>query len=221
LGPTWSPDGKRIAFVSVGNGKFGFYEKSADGSGNEKLLLEDTEVMYPNDWSPDGKFLTFQKIVHGHFAVWILPLNGGKPYPLLPESQGSAVTSVFSPDGKWLAYCSAASGEQQVYVIPFPGPGGKWQVSSTGGCYPRWRSNQKELFYLSSDNKMMAAEVQTSGSSFAIGAVNPLFEAQLYRTVISGYDITPDGQRFIVVYDPGQPNASIALVQNWNAELNK
>ena len=142
------------------------------------------------------------------------------PYPFR-ESNPDSFASAFSPDGRWLAYCSTASGERQVYVEPFPGPGGKWQVSPAGGCYPRWRRDQKELFYLSTDNKMMAVEVKANGSSFVTGAVTPLFEAQLYRIFTGAYDVSADGQRFLIISDPGQPDASITLVQNWAAEMKK
>ncbi|HXW94061.1 MAG TPA: hypothetical protein VEK33_26160, partial [Terriglobales bacterium] len=222
LSPLWSPDGQRIAYMSLHSGKFGFYQKAADGSGNEEKLLEENEsVKYLTDWSPDGKFLAYQQAPQGINEVWMLPFAGDrKPSPFV-QSQFTAFVSVFSPNGKWLAYCSTESGEQKVYVVPFPGSGGKWQVSQGGGCYPRWRRDGKELFYLSPDNRIMAAEVKTDGSSFGIGPVKPLFEASVYTSILGGYDVAADGRRFIICYEPGQPNVAITLVENWDAEPKK
>ena len=221
LSAVWHPDGQRIAFTSLGRGKFGFYQRAADGSGSEDLLLEESSyVKYVNDWSPDGKFLVFQHAPRGTNEVWVLPLAGErKPFPL-PQAQSPAFASAFSPNGKWLAYCSSESGEQKIYVVSFPGPGGKWQVSPGGGCYPRWRHDGKELFYLSTDNKIVAAEVRGDASSFSVGAVNALFETRVYRSAFGGFDVAADGQRFIVAYEPGQPNVAITLVER-DGELKK
>jgi Tol biopolymer transport system component len=150
----------------------------------------------------------------------VLPLSGErKPYTF-GQSNFNERFARFSPNGKWVAYCSDESGEDKVYVLPFPGPGAKWQVSPGGGCRPRWRHDGQELFYLSSDNKVMAAEVKASGFNFEAGAVHTLFEARSSNTFES-YDVTADGQRFIVVQEKVEPNTAITLFVNWDAELKK
>jgi Tol biopolymer transport system component len=216
----WSPDGKYVAYTSVREGEFGFYRRAADGSGIEETLLPGTDyVRYLNDWSPDGKFLVFQDNRSGAPSVLLLALSGeGNPRPLL---QSPAVRSSFSPDGKWLAYGSFETGNLNVYVVPLFGSGGKWQVSSGGGDFPRWSRDGKELFYLSLDGKLMAAEIKTSGSSLAIGAARQLFATRAYRSQVGSYDVTADGQRFILAYERGQPNEVLTLVVNWDAELKK
>jgi eukaryotic-like serine/threonine-protein kinase len=228
--PVWSRDGSRIAYTSVRNGNFGIYEKSADGSGHEEVLVKPgPDQIYPLDWSPDGKYLAYLYWQFGGTTqVWILPLQGEhKPHAYNLTQQSSSPTyqaiAHFSPDGKWLAYSSGESGTLEVYVTPFPGPGGKWQVSTDGGWFPQWRRDGKELFYMSLDNKVMSAEVRENGQSFVIGAVKPLFQTRPYLGIFiaSLFDVTGDGQRFIVPYDTGQANRTISLVVNWTALLKK
>ena len=147
-----------------------------------------------------------------------MPVSGGhKPYPFL-KSTFSAREANFSPDGKWLAYCSNESGEYRVYVVPFPGPGGKWQASTGEGRGPIWRHDGKELFYLSADNKVMAAKVEASGGSLAVGEAHALFDSHSYG-VFGRYDVSADGQRFVVAYEASQPSSTLTLVTNWDAEL--
>jgi Tol biopolymer transport system component/predicted Ser/Thr protein kinase len=217
----WAPDGRWIAYTCVRNGKYGLCRKLSDGSGTDEVLLEGTELpRWPGDWSPDGKSLIYSELRQGTTALSWLPLSGErKPYPFRQSNFNEGYPQ-FSPNGKWVAYCSDESGEDKIYVVPFPGPGGKWQVSPGGGCRPRWRRDGKELFYLSSDNKVMAAEVKAGGFNFEAGTVHALFEARFPSTT-ERYDVTADGQRFIVVEEAVQPGTTITLVVNWTAELKK
>jgi Tol biopolymer transport system component len=218
----WSPDGRRIAYTGARPGNFGIYQRPSDGSGSEEVIQEGTSAPeYPNDWSPDGKVLAFYESRQGIWEIWMVPLSDvSKPYAFL-QSQFNQLGARFSPDGKWLAYASVESGRPEVYVVPFPGPGGKWQVSTGGGTWPRWRRDGKEIFFLSPDNKIMEAEVKGGASSFEVGTVGALFETRPYRTGGAAFDVTADGQRFLVNYYAEQPNALITLVENWDAELKK
>jgi WD40 repeat protein len=218
----WSPDGRQIAYSCARPGKFDLCLRPSDGSGNEEVFQEGTPTpQYPNDWSPDGKILAYYQSRLGIWEIWMVPLSSvSKSYGFL-QSQFSEFGARFSPDGKWVAYASTESGRPEVYVVPFPGPGGKWQVSTGGGAWPRWRRDGKEIFYLSPDNKIMAADVRRSGSSFEVGAVRALFETRPYRGSGAAFDVTADGQRFIVNYTAEQPTAAITLVVNWTAEVKK
>jgi Tol biopolymer transport system component len=124
----------------------------------------------------------------------------------------------FSPDGKWIAYSSNASGRIEVYVTPFPHPEGKWQLSSAGGSAPRWRRDGKELFYVSADRTLMAVDVR-AGSSVEGGVPVPLFSPRFVNVYF--YDVSADGQRFLVNTELPEEPFPLTLVVNWTAGLER
>jgi len=131
----------------------------------------------------------------------------------------------FSPDGRWLAYISDESGRSEVYVQPYPGPGGKWQISTEGGTEPAWNPNGRELFYRSGD-KMMSVEI-TIQPSFAAGTPRMLYQGRYESGPVptTDYAVSLDGQRFLML-KPNEQTSSPALtqivvVQNWFEELKR
>jgi Tol biopolymer transport system component len=156
----WAPDGKKVAFSSNREGPISIFWQPSDGSGSVERLTTGENTDYPSSFSPDGQLLVFTDANPSTgFDIWILRLNDRKTQPFIQASynQGGAR---FSPDGHWLAYISDESGRYEVYVQPYPGPGGKYQISTEGGTEPVWNRNGKELFYRSGD-KMMTVEVTT------------------------------------------------------------
>jgi Tol biopolymer transport system component len=131
----------------------------------------------------------------------------------------------FSPDGKWVAYASNESGKWEIYLTSFPEARGKWQVSTGGGEQPRWRGDGKELFYLSSDSKMMAVSVGT-GSNFDAGTPVALFQSTPRQPVLVYdlfvYDVSRDGQRFLINTPVNQADTHpMSILLNWPAKPNK
>jgi eukaryotic-like serine/threonine-protein kinase len=216
---TWSPDGKSLVYLSYGAGKYSIRRKPLEGTGSDELLLESTETRpVPFSWSPDGKVLAYHQVRQGIRSVWILPVAGEhKPYLFLE----GAFRPQFSPDGKWLAYCSEETGRPEVFVAAFPGPGGKKQISTGGGCQVRWRKDGKELFFLGIDKTIMAVDLKTSQASFQVAALRPLFRTHIEDITSYNYDVSPDGQRFLCNYTLEQSTAELTLVVNWEAELVK
>ena len=106
--------------------------------------------------------------------------------------------AAFSPDGKWIAYSSTESGEIQVYVAPFPATGRKLQISRDGGSQARWRRDGRELYFLSQDREVMAVAVEEKGSEFGASAPQRLFEIRLPYGAYHAFDVTADGQKFLV-----------------------
>ena len=154
--PRWSFDGKRIAYVSFDRGKDRICERDATGDGPEHVIFEGP-VSALDDWSPDGKHMLY----FGEFRVNMISLAGGsKPIPIAPPGKFSG-HGRFSPDGRYIAYTSSESGRFEVYVQETPPRNRRWQVSTNGGFEPAWRRDGTELFYLSTDAKMMSVESET------------------------------------------------------------
>jgi Tol biopolymer transport system component len=216
--PIWSPDGNHITFNVGHTPSFDLFQKAANGAGPVEPLLQDGLSKDPMSWSPDGRFLVYRVTGPSHTNdIWVLPTFGDrKPYPLVatPFDENYAR---FSPDGRWLAYASNESGRSEVYVTAFPG-GGKWQVSADGGGFPRWRGDGAELYYLASDNAVMAVRVKSGTTSFEIGAAERLFQAHPPPQPGHPYAVTADGRRFLFITSATAPSP-LTVVLNWQEEL--
>ena len=209
INPLWTPDGRRVVYRSNKAGIWNLYWRPADGSGAEERLTTSDDSDTPFSWSPDGRVLAFAK---GNHDIWTLPLEGDrKPQPFLRTSS-YATSPQFSPDGHWLAYSSEESGGTQVYVQPYPGPGGKWQVSTDGGNRPQWNPNSREIFYRNGDATMVV-DVTTS----------PTFSAGKPIVLYQGPEgnVSRDAQRFLAMQpvELRQPPTQINVVLNWFEEL--
>ena len=226
--PIWSPDGSTIVFASARGNRRDLFQRVSSGAGGEAPLLLSNLQKIPTDWSRDGRFIAYTTEDPKSSDIWILPMNpkgsGGEPksFPFL-QTEFNEARAAFSPDGRWIAYNSDESGRNEIYIRPFPGPGGKWQVSTSGGSRARWRGDGKELFYLGIDDKIMSAEIKLGASTVDIGTVRPLFQ---FRPFVGGgrdiYDVTGDGQRFLVTSLGSLESSSpVTLVVNWPGEIKK
>jgi len=221
--PIWSPDDSRIVFSSNRKGLHDLYQKAASGAGNDELLLSAaTSSEFATDWSQEGGLIAFHvfdtKSKTGR-DLWVFSVADRKARPFL-STAFDEWSPQFSADGRWMAYASNESGMEEVYVQAFPASGGKWQISSAGGAYPRWQRDGKEVFYIAPDKTLMAVEV-LAGSGFAAGVPKPLFKTQIKRFDIGfQHDVSPDGKRFLVNTLAKEEKAdAITVVQNWTAGL--
>jgi eukaryotic-like serine/threonine-protein kinase len=213
--PRWTPDGERIAYSSIRDGPYQVYWKAANGSGADELLIKAAVPgNFPRSWSPDGRLLLFQRGTSADSNdLWVAAADGSDahPYVATPANEGLAQ---FAPDGRWVAYQSNESGRSEIFVQAFPGPGGKWQISSGGGTAMRWRRDGRELFYRNGD-ALMAVPV-TTGSSFSAGTPQMLFRGP-YETL---FDVSLDGERFLMIKSAPDANPSqLNVVLNWDQEL--
>jgi Tol biopolymer transport system component/predicted Ser/Thr protein kinase len=224
VSPLWSRNGAQILFsFQAGPGEFVLSTMASDGSGQRRDLYRSRDRIEPTDWSPDGRALLCAKGNIGAFQMWVIPLaEPSRGFALVPGSTQNS--GQFSPDGRWVAYMSRETGQYEVFVTPFPPSGAHWQVSANGGVQPHWSADGRELYFVSRSAEMMAASVNGRGPRFEVGQVRPLFRVNIYtgpRTEVLGYDVSPDGKRFLVnsAGEAGVPR--VALVTNWTAGLPK
>ncbi len=235
--PAWTPDGKHILYERMPTTDhpavmWAPADRSAPPSvlaTSEKMAASATykTPIVPVSVSSDGKTL------FGYFPLerwlWTLPLNdSGRAgpansetlRPLLDRSEFSKYTPHISPDGHWLAYTGNDSGRNEIYVTSYPEAGSKITISTDGGSEPFWSQNGHELFYRNvGNNKLMAVDVETS----------PTFRASRPKALFGGpytsYDITPDGQRFLVIKAPPPvaqaSGGQVTIVFHWLEELRR
>jgi serine/threonine protein kinase/Tol biopolymer transport system component len=224
--PVWSPDGRRIVFQSSQNRgtEDGLFETEASGAGQSRFLAG---FGRPSDWSADGRFILYS--IAGGVKLFVLPLSGNealRPFELpFTASTTGWPRARLSPDGRWIAYTSTESGTDHVFVRAFPKGEFKLQVSSQGGSDPLWRSDGKELVYLSADGHIMAVPILARQETLEMGSPTPLFATNLEGRALgilgtSQYVMTRDGQRFLV-NQPAQRGFSITVVANWSAAVNR
>ena len=226
--PQWTPDGQRLTYAhphstSAGSGQSIYWER-ADGSSEEKPLTPETILnAYPSSWSPDGRILAFQRLSGKDGScceIWALPVDeAGKPGEAHEvPGVGRGFAPALSPDGHWLAYTSPESGTVQIFVVPFPGPGGKWQISTGSGFDPRWSKSGHELFYVDG-RALIAVPYSVEKGSFQPGKPEELFSDRFeMRAPLGSYDVTPDGQHFVMLQLTGGRTAAASgptVVLNW------
>jgi Tol biopolymer transport system component len=215
--PVWSPDGSKVAFAGLNEGVYDIFVKAASGEGDETLIGTSEFHKFVDDWSPDGRQLalaTFDPSAKKAQTRWILDLESGSLDPV-HEPGFDERNGRFSPDGRWMAYESSESGRWEVYVAPFPGPGGKWQVSTDGGSFAFW-SEKGDQLYFSSGDALLVVDVRAQGDSLEIGSSRKLFEDPSIGFLVPN----PTGERFVVGRASEETrNEPITVVTDWSARL--
>ena len=218
VNPIWSAEGKRIIFRSDRAGPPDIHEKALEGTGNEEVVFASPGVQHPLDVSLDNqRLIYFEEDRITRADLWMLPLTGErKPQPLLrtPFEERDAV---FSPDGRWMAFESDESGAPEIYVTPIDSVGSRRRVSLAGGQTPRWRRDGKELFYMAPNGGVMSVTIALS-PTLQIAPPRQLFVVT-DRAVNDIYDVSPDGQRFLVNTAVQRDPAPITVVLNWTSAL--
>ena len=191
------------------------------GGSSEQLLLSDEGNKEPDRWSADGRYILFdytRQEDQGH--RYLGPADVWRPQALSRRRKARPVDyyGMLSPDGKWVAYESDESGRGEIYVVPFPGPGGKWQVSTTGGIQPFWPPG-KELFYVNVDSRLSAVEYSTDGPNFIVGKSRLILGGHSLAST-NGMDVNRNDKRWLMAMPVGEPNSSpLILTTNWTAAL--
>ncbi len=219
--PFWSPDGRRLAYSAVRGGFRGIFLRNADGSGTPDSILTDAQDRSSGAWSPDGRTLVSSTSAAG--GLWVVPLERSRPAAPLAGSRPNEAFPALSRDGGWLAYVSDESGRQEVYVRPFAGPGGRLQVSVSGGNEPVFSRDGRELFYredAGAESRLIAAAIRT-GQTFEVRSRTPLFDVSNYASAEdhANYDVASDGRSFVFVR--AVQATQIRLIQNWAEQLRR
>jgi serine/threonine protein kinase/Tol biopolymer transport system component len=226
--PVWTPDGRRIVYAATTTNQAtgNLMWQRADGSGDAQKLTESRNYQRPTSWHPSGKFLAFEEQNPSGFDLMLLPMAGDETTGWKPGTprvflNGPAQERelMFSPDGRWLAYTSEESGRSEVYVRPFPGPGGKWQISTSGAMHPTWSRTKPELFYGTPVGQIMVAPYTVEGGSLQAEKPRLWSDGRYFvRSQNRMFDLHPDGTRFALApsaFDSGVKQDKVTFLFNF------
>jgi Tol biopolymer transport system component len=225
LGAVFSPDGTRVAYRRDDADGSALVEQAVSGAGPARVLSKVplTETFMPSDWTPDGATILVSSNRTGSRALYVVSLTGdGALKPFVVDNSNRVHASV-SPDGRWVAYASDENGQSQVFVQSFPDPSqGRWTVSRPGGVFPRWRRDGRELFFAEAGGRIHSVSVNV-GNQPQFGQPKLLFEVPTMTVANVGlgppYDVSPDGQRFLVVEPRADAAIPITVVVNWDHQI--
>ena len=224
--PAWTSDGKTVTFISDRSNRTRLYAMLANGNGTPQELVsqkQEPRSIVEGFFSPDRKWLIYRTAGSEAGAGDIMGLRPGAdsmPVPLV-GTRFAEVSPTLSPDGKWLAYTSTESNLSEVYVRPFPNMDeGRWQVSVAGGREPQWGPNSHELFYKNGDDMLIVATIASTGG-FEVKERRTLFSTADYDNdpEYPRYNVSPDGQRFLLSQKNVASETDLVFVFNWFEEL--
>jgi eukaryotic-like serine/threonine-protein kinase len=214
--PQWAPDGTRIAFSSDRSGPMALFQRRLPGGPAEPLQSSDSSI-FMSDWSSDGRYVLYHQ---AGVKLFGLPMFGdGKPIVVL-DTPFTKDQAQFSPDTRWIAYNANNSGRFEVYVTSFPRGAEEIPVSTDGGVQPRWRADGGELFFLDPESRLMSVAVRNIGDRLEFGVPRFLFQTRIEATPeVELYDVTGDGQRFIMMVPIESSASQMNVIVNWPSAL--
>ena len=218
--PVWSHAGNELYHMSNQEGGFGIFKTAADGSHGSELVYKSTTANLVMSLMPDdASGLLYEVNPVTNRDIWSIRF-GEDPEPLVVTPYNERAP-ILSPDGEWFAYVSDETGRDEVYVRRYPDTGGRWMVSTDGGREPRWARDGSELFYRAGD-RLLAVRVESEGG-FRAGRPEELFRGAFMADNFGNpaYDVTADGQRFVMVQGQSSNQNHLFVVLNWFEELNE
>jgi serine/threonine protein kinase/Tol biopolymer transport system component len=216
----WTPNQTSVFFASNRSGPHRIFRKAVVGSGEEELVWTSPDALLPTDVSPDGRFLIFDQYVGGAgIDIWIFDIESQQARPLRQTNANEAEGRV-SPDGRWLVYQSDEAGRLEIYATPFPDGGRSWQVSQSGGMYPFWRGDGRELVYVDLDGMLHAVPISGAGQNLNVGRPEQLFRIDPPQAGGPEYSPLPDFEGFIVNSSGvAAADNTLQIIVNWPGRM--